>query len=367
MKITSLSIKKITIPFKVSFKHASAERATTQSIWVEAVSENGTIGYGEGCPREYVTNESLESSFEFFNHHKAALQKSIDNVSSLEQWAQENKVAIDESPAAWCAIELALLDLIAKENELSIEEVLNVSPIEIPFQYSAVLGDSKLEVFKAQVERYVEMGFTDFKIKISGNLEKDNEKLSFLKEISQKQIRVRLDANNLWKDVNSVIEYLKSLQYPVFAIEEPLTAGQYEELKKIGNECNVKIILDESFLKVEDFKNIKGDASKWIINLRVSKMGGLFRSLSIIEKAKALGIGVIVGAQVGETSLLTRAALTIANSCRDILIAQEGAFGTLLLEKDVCDPPLMFREKGLLNFEPTVPYGFQLNLNVTKI
>ena len=40
--------------------------------------------------------------------------------------------------------------------------------------------------------------------------------------------------------------------------------------------------------------------------------------------------------------MLTRAALTVANSARDILIAQEGAFGTHLLAHDVIDPPLMF-------------------------
>jgi len=44
---------------------------------------------------------------------------------------------------------------------------------------------------------------------------------------------------------------------------------------------------------------------------------------------------VIVGAHVGETSLLTRAALTVANSARDLLVAQEGAFGTHLLARDV--------------------------------
>jgi hypothetical protein len=69
----------------------------------------------------------------------------------------------------------------------------------------------------------------------------------------------------------------------------------------------------------------------------------------VLEAARARGIGVIVGAQVGETSLLTRAALTVAYAAGDTLVAQEGAFGTLLLERDVCDPPLMFGAGGVLN------------------
>ena len=88
---------------------------------------------------------------------------------------------------------------------------------------------------------------------------------------------------------------------------------------------------------------------RWLINLRVSKMGGLLRSLQIVEGARAAGIGLIVGAQVGETSLLTRAALTVAHAGRDTLVAQEGAFGTFLLSEDVCNPPLMFGAGGAVD------------------
>ena len=78
-------------------------------------------------------------------------------------------------------------------------------------------------------------------------------------------------------------------------------------------------------------------------------MGGLLRSLQVVEAARAAGVGLVVGAQVGETSLLTRAALTVAHAGRDVLVAQEGAFGTFLLTEDICDPPLMFSAGGALD------------------
>ena len=52
---------------------------------------------------------------------------------------------------------------------------------------------------------------------------------------------------------------------------------------------------------------------------------------------------------MGETSLLTRAALTVAKAAGSALVAQEGAFGTFLLERDICDPPLMFGKGGVLD------------------
>jgi hypothetical protein len=68
-----------------------------------------------------------------------------------------------------------------------------------------------------------------------------------------------------------------------------------------------------------------------------------------VESARSAGLKLIIGAQVGETSLLTRAALTVADASRDILIAQEGAFGDLLLEEDICSEPLVFGPGGRLD------------------
>jgi hypothetical protein len=81
-------------------------------------------------------------------------------------------------------------------------------------------------------------------------------------------------------------------------------------------------------------------------------MGGILRSFDVVSAARERGIDLIVGAQVGETSLLTRAALAVASAAKDRVIAQEGAFGTHLLQHDVIDPPLMFGAAGVLELAP---------------
>jgi hypothetical protein len=78
-------------------------------------------------------------------------------------------------------------------------------------------------------------------------------------------------------------------------------------------------------------------------------MGGLIRSLAVVSGAHERGIPLIVGAQVGETSVLTRAGLTVAQAAFADLVAQEGAFGTFLLERDACEPSLMFGAGGVLD------------------
>ncbi len=81
----------------------------------------------------------------------------------------------------------------------------------------------------------------------------------------------RLDANNLWGNSDEVIKYIR----------------------------------DESFLSLQQFERLESRDYAWIINLRISKMGGLLRSIAIMARAMKMNIPVIIEAQVGETSILT--------------------------------------------------------------
>jgi L-Ala-D/L-Glu epimerase len=349
MPIFKLVLNQLSIPFKVKFRHASAERAKTSSVWVEAISNNGLTGYGESCPREYVTGETIASVQQFFSQYQEAICKEITSLSTLRAWIANHQNALDANPAAWCAIELAILDSISKQENKTIEQFLNLPALHGSFQYSAVLGDANNEAFKQSAEQYSQLGFTDFKLKLSGEIERDKEKIAVMRQLANKGVRLRVDANNLWQNVAEATRFLQALDYPFFAIEEPLQPNTYSELSMIANSLNCKIILDESFLRIEQFNALQAAPQHWLINLRISKMGGLLRSLAIIESARRLGIGLIIGAQVGETSLLTRVGLTAAQTASDILIAQEGAFGTHLLENDICESPLMFGQAGTLD------------------
>ena len=94
-------------------------------------------------------------------------------------------------------------------------------------------------------------------------------------------------------------------------------------------------------------------------------MGGILRSLDIAKEAVEIGFDLIVGAQVGETSILTRAALTVVNTNHKKVIAQEGAFGDFLLDNDICSPPIKFGRDGILNISDHIDsksYGFGLTI-----
>lgn len=364
----ALTIAPLEIPFRASFKHHSAERKATQAVMVTAESE-GLVGKGEGCPREYVTRESVATCLDFFASHRDGVA-ACESAEDLDQWAGSHEESIDRNPAAWCALELAMLDLFSKQQRQSMERTLGTPELQGRFVYTAVLGDSSPEVYQAQARKYLAMGFADFKVKVSGILAEDREKLAFLQGEAKEPIRLRLDANNLWKTPDEVLAYLETLPLQPFAWEEPLRAFDYAGLAEIARRSPLKIILDESFLNRAHFEAIRGLEKSLVINIRVSKMGGLRRSLQVAAEADRKGIPVIVGAQVGETSLLSRAALTVANAFRRNLLAQEGAYGTLLLERDITKKPVMFGKGGRLDPAEILEasrHGFQIRYDTQAI
>ena len=348
MRIDTFRLRELRIPFKTAFKHASASRAATSSVWVEALAAGNIVGHGEACPRPYVTQETIESARAFVSTHGESICDRVHDLESLRRWMDEHLEDIDANPAAWCSVELACLDAFGRRAGQTIEAVLGLPPLSGTFAYTAVAGDDEPTAFHALVHRYERLGFLDFKVKLSGDLDRDRQKLAVFAPLLERGVRVRADANNIWDSAAEAADALSRLGFSWFALEEPIRANQYEELRGLARDAGCPVVLDESLARRQQFEYLSEPPGQWLVNVRVSKMGGLLRSLDVVAEARRRGIGVIVGAQVGETSLLTRAGLTVAHAAADGLVAQEGAFGTHLLETDVCDPPLMFGARGLI-------------------
>ncbi len=356
MRIERLDVYSFPVPFKAVFRHASASRSRAENLIVAARSDDGLTGYGEGCPRDYVTGETVEGGAAFIRRHARAIADEVTDGASLRAWADAHRSEIDGHPAAFCAVELAVLDLLGRTEGAPVEDIVGVPRLDGGFTYSAVLGDSPYLVYRLQLFRYRRKGFVDFKVKVSGDLGRDRRKL---RALGKKRLRVRLDANNLWADADDCIAHLNALRGGVYAVEEPLTAGDLAGFERVSEECGVRIILDESLLRASQLDAL-GSPERWIVNVRVSKMGGIGRSLEVVERAASLGMGVIVGAQVGETSILTRAGLTVMQAARPVLAASEGAFGTHLLREDLTAESLMFGDGGVLTIRDPVAPGLGL-------
>ena len=177
-----IAVSPLRIPLRTSFKQASSIRNTGESIWVKA-SRGEIIGYGESCPRPYVTGETIASCMKWITDRKENIVGSCTDFKALKKRLSQDQAEIDKNPAAWCALETALLDLFAREKNCSVERLLGLEDPSIRFQYTAVIGDGSQDQFEKLLSQYLKWGLSDFKIKVNGNLEKDLMKLISLKTL----------------------------------------------------------------------------------------------------------------------------------------------------------------------------------------
>lgn len=341
------------VPLKATFRHASAARTHGESLWVEA-TRGDLRGHGEGCPRSYVTGETRASCKAWIGEWSAVVEAECTSFEALQAWVVTHEAVIDASPSAWCAVEMALLDLFARERSQSVEALLGLPEPGGPHRYTAVLGNDEPWKTRFLIDQYCVLGLTDFKVKLEGDLEVDRGKLRSLAELTAwhgvKSHRVRVDANNLWaKNPESALGFLQALETPFAGVEEPVEPRDVFHHSRLAVGLDTPIILDESLCSFADLLRYDDAPGRYIANLKVSRVGGVLRALRLVEALRARGWPIIIGAHVGETSVLTRAAMLVAAAAGDALMAQEGAFGSRLIEREPASPSLKWGRGGVLD------------------
>ena len=74
MQIVELEAAQVRIPLKRKVTHASHSRTDTDNIVVRCLLSDGSVGYGEGVPRDYVTGETIDFSMDLLKRSDLAGQ-----------------------------------------------------------------------------------------------------------------------------------------------------------------------------------------------------------------------------------------------------------------------------------------------------
>jgi len=313
------------------------------------------VGLGEGCPRHYVTGETVETAINFLQRHASLILREAVNVESLRRWLRANRAEVDRHPSAFCALEMALLGLFARRAGVTVEDIVGSPQLKDPLPVTAVYGSSSSLAFNLQRWRFGRAGMHDAKLKLTGD-RRDGARARGL----ARRGPLRLDANNLWPDARSAIVGLGPAIPYAWAVEEPVAPRDWAGMLAVARASGLAIVLDESFTAPGDLAATP-EGARWIANVRVSKLGGVLRTLDAIDTLRRKGCGVIVGAQVGETSLLARAGLLAAAAAGPDLAGFEGAYGTHLLAYDVVQPSLTFDSRGKIALPSLVSPGWGLD------
>jgi len=352
-RIVAVEIIPLRIPFQRSFVHAQTSRAASDAVILKVLGDDGAEGYGEALPRPYVTGEDVKGMVGVLQEvvGPALLKKEFGpGLAVLGQW--ETFSAALRLPkghgslVAWnatlCSIELAVLDWAFRRTGVGLSDWL--APVRQSVEYTGVIDAAEPRAAAALAARYAEAKFRFLKVKVG--IGDDAERLQAVRAEAGDNARIRVDANGAWEASQAVAALRALSAFGIEAVEQPVAAGDIEGLIRVRKETGLPVIADESLVTIADAERLIAQGACDIFNVRVSKCGGLLPSKKICDLAAQAGMRVQVGAQVGETSILSSAGRHLALAISQIEYA-EGSFGTHLLQEDVTGDPVMFGYRGV--------------------
>ena len=352
-RIGSLEVFPLRIPFNRAFVHSKTSRSTSDSVVVRLTGSDGLKGYGEGLPREYVTGEDVAGVVEALKDRigpevvRLEFGSGVGAVEQIKSFVEEwtERLSTGTDVVAWnatmCALELALLDWVFKRSTESIASWLG--PVRGHVMYTGLIDATDPHIARATAERYIQAGFTNLKVKVG--VGRDVERLGAVRDVAGKDVEIRVDANGAWSGSEAVSALNQLRAFDITAVEQPVAASDLEGMRRVRQETGLNVIADESLVTFDDAVNLIREQACDVFNVRVSKCGGLISSLRIAELGLEAGVKVQVGAQVGETSLLSAAGRHLAAHLPEVAYV-EGSFGTHLLSEDITRDPVMFGNEG---------------------
>ena len=347
MRLVAATLYALRIPFVESFSHSATERRWSDSVVVRVRDEAGTEGFGEGTPRPYVTGEIVET---MLDHLTCELWPRVAdrelppacNLEALAAFLPETSLAGAIAPhASRAALELAVLDCALRRAGRPLATLL--PPRRSRVTYSGVITAGPIARAVQHARQMRAIGLHDVKVKVG--FDDDIARVTAVRGALGHDASLRLDANGAWSFERAVHVLNAVAPLGIAAVEQPLPRGPVEDLARLRQAIPVPIMADESLVTPADAEALIAGEAVDLFNVRISKCGGLARSLAIAERAAKAGVGVQVGSQVGETAILSAAGRHLAAALPTVAFV-EGSFGTLLLAEDVSVESVRFGHRG---------------------
>lgn len=358
MRVVELIAWQVRIPLRKPIRHASYTRSASDNVVVGCRLENGTTGYGEGVPRDYVTGESIDEAMLMLRRTRwpevladpQSFSEALSMVESLRLEGGGTDARGCRGNSSRCAVELALLDAYGKHFSQPLSAVTQLLAPDLyqprsRVRYSTAITSA--EGFKAKAAALLMRlyGFRQCKVKVGIAGQNDVKRLRDIRRWIGRHVDLRIDANEAWKP-NEVVQRIRELEpFGISSVEQPVAHEDVACLRQVREQVNTPIMLDESLCSMVDAQQAAAENTCDLFNLRLSKCGGFIPSLRLAQFARQHGLGYQLGCQVGETALLSAAGRHFACSVRDIRYV-EGSYDRRLVQENLSQQDITFGYGG---------------------
>jgi O-succinylbenzoate synthase len=334
--LRSVEMFLVRLPLIRPFTTSSHTKDHLDHILIRVRDGGGAEGWGEcaSAADPYYCSETSESSWHILRDFL------IPNALGVE-WQHPDEAAqtwqaVRGNNFAKAGLEMACWDLFTRANNQPLAKALGGTRQEIHSGVSLGIEPTVQGILE-QVERFLDQGYRRIKMKIGPGRD-----LDYLRAVRERwpDILLMADANSAYSLENPAhVQALRALDdLHLMMIEQPLADDDIVDHARLQAELATPICLDESIHSVHDARKALDLKSCRIINIKVSRLGGLSEAKRVHDLCLNREVPVWCGGM--HEFGVGRAANVAISSLPGFTLPGDVSGSDRAYREDIVDPPI---------------------------
>lgn len=291
MQITRIRAYRVALPLhEGSYKWSGGKSVSVfDSTVVEVETDAGVTGWGEVCPLGpfYLPayGPGARTGIAELGPHLIGM-----DPRELGPLNQRMDAALKGHPYVKSAIDMACWDILGKAAGLPVCVLLGGRFGEAVDLYRAISQESAAKM-AASVARYRAEGYRKFQLKVGADADEDIARIRAVRGKLKPGDVLVADANTGWL-MHQAARVVRGVADVDVYIEQPCLS--FEECLAIRRRTDHPFVLDETIDSLDVLLRAHAEGAMDVINLKISKVGGLSKARQIRDLCVSLGIAMTI-------------------------------------------------------------------------
>jgi L-Ala-D/L-Glu epimerase len=303
-KIKAVEATPLDIPLHVPFGISGGAQAVANNVLVTVQLDDGTLGYGEAAPLPPYNGETQGDALTVM----AAARRWLIGADASrwrELGAQLAAQAVIKSGSARCALEMALLDALARRERLPLWRFFGGVGTELETDMTVTTGSAAEAAEAARDIR--RRGIRMIKVKVGGakGPAHDLERVVAIHAVAPDAPLI-LDGNaGLSRSAASELARgLKAAGITPAVVEQWLPKDDLAGAAALRRETGWLVAADESVTSAEDAERVAAAGAADVLNIKLMK-NGVGAGMDIAAVAQRRGLALMIGGNVESILAMT--------------------------------------------------------------
>jgi L-alanine-DL-glutamate epimerase-like enolase superfamily enzyme len=291
VKITRIRAYRVELPLhEGSYKWSGGKSVSVfDSTVVEITTDEGITGYGEVCPLGPFYLPSYAAGARV-GIGEIATQLLGGDPTRLTDLNHRMDALLKGHPYVKSAIDMACWDILGKVSGCSVCTLLGGRCGDGVELYRAISQETP-DAMAAKVAGYRREGYRKFQLKVGGDPDTDIERIRAVAALMETGDVLIADANTGWL-MHQAVRVIHAVADVDVYIEQPCLS--YEQCLSIRRRTPHPFILDECLDSVPMLLRAHADHAMDVINIKISKFGGLTKARVVRDLCVEMGIAMTI-------------------------------------------------------------------------